>query len=75
MSSILTDNASQNGPLLLASDKTGEKMKLLYVSSALLLASGIGITEAISLFFGYGILLRLMDVSPLSLYILVDLMP
>ncbi|KAF3336891.1 MATE efflux family protein 3 [Carex littledalei] len=58
--SISVDNASQNGHM------TGEKMRLPSVSSALLLASGIGIVEAIGLFFGSGILLNLMGVSTAS---------
>ncbi|KAJ3692868.1 hypothetical protein LUZ60_011963 [Juncus effusus] len=45
---------------------TQERMRLPSVSSALLLASGIGIIEAIGLFFGSGIFLNLMGVSPAS---------
>ncbi|KAJ3690863.1 hypothetical protein LUZ61_020027 [Rhynchospora tenuis] len=45
---------------------TGDKMRLSSVSSALLLASGIGIIEAIALFFGSGIFLNMMGVSIVS---------
>ncbi|XP_078174177.1 MATE efflux family protein isoform X3 [Carex rostrata] len=56
----ISDTASQNGHMPM------EKMRLPSVSSALLLASGIGIVEAIGLFFGSGILLNLMGVSTAS---------
>lgn len=66
---FLVDTASQNGHM------PREKMRLPSVSSALLLASGIGIVEAIGIFFGSGILLSLMGVPTVSLYILVHDIP
>ncbi|KAJ4774959.1 Protein DETOXIFICATION [Rhynchospora pubera] len=55
-----SDSTSQNGWI------AGDKMRLPSVSTALLLASGIGIIEAIALFFGSGIFLNLMGVSTVS---------
>ncbi|XP_021312605.1 protein DETOXIFICATION 45, chloroplastic-like isoform X2 [Sorghum bicolor] len=42
------------------------KLELTSVSSALILAAGIGIMEALALFLGSGLFLKLMGVSPVS---------
>ncbi|CAL4950173.1 unnamed protein product [Urochloa decumbens] len=42
------------------------KLELTSVSSALILAAGIGIIEALALFLGSGLFLKLMGVSPVS---------
>lgn len=42
------------------------KLELASVSSALILAAGIGIMEALALFLGSGLFLKLMGVSPVS---------
>ncbi|KAG2597266.1 protein DETOXIFICATION 45, chloroplastic-like [Panicum virgatum] len=42
------------------------KLELQSVSSALMLAAGIGIIEALALFLGSGLFLKLMGVSPVS---------
>ncbi|KAL6912380.1 hypothetical protein ACP4OV_001185 [Aristida adscensionis] len=42
------------------------KLELSSVSSALVLAAGIGIIEALALFLGSGLFLKLMGVSPMS---------
>ncbi|CAD6342790.1 unnamed protein product [Miscanthus lutarioriparius] len=42
------------------------KLELTSVSSALILAAGIGIMEALALFLGSGLFLQLMGVSPVS---------
>ncbi|ONM31741.1 multidrug and toxic compound extrusion4 [Zea mays] len=43
------------------------KLELTSVSSALILAAGIGIMEALALFLGSGLFLKLMGVSPVCL--------
>jgi len=43
------------------------KLELQSVSSALMLAAGIGIIEALALFLGSGLFLKLMGVSPVCL--------
>lgn len=43
-----------------------ERLKLPSVSSALLLAFGIGTIEALAMFFGSGLFLNMMGVSPVS---------
>lgn len=43
------------------------KLELTSVSSALILAAGIGIIEALALFLGSGFFLKLMGVSPVCL--------
>ncbi|KAJ1283554.1 hypothetical protein BS78_03G137400 [Paspalum vaginatum] len=42
------------------------KLELTSISSALILAAGIGIIEALALFLGSGLFLKLMGVSPVS---------
>ncbi|PAN31016.1 hypothetical protein PAHAL_5G388800 [Panicum hallii] len=42
------------------------KLELTSVSSALILAAGIGVIEALALFLGSGLFLKLMGVSPVS---------
>jgi hypothetical protein len=51
----------------LTSDIIVGKLELASVSSALILASGIGIMEALALFLGSGLFLKLMGVSPVCL--------
>jgi len=48
----------------LISDIIAGKLELASVSSALILAAGIGIIEALALFLGSGLFLKLMGVSP-----------
>lgn len=50
--------------LHLTSDIIAGKLELTSVSSALILAAGIGIMEALALFLGSGLFLKLMGVSP-----------
>jgi hypothetical protein len=49
------------------SDIIAGKLELTSVSSALILAAGIGIMEALALFLGSGLFLKLMGVSPVCL--------
>ena len=51
----------------LISDIIAGKLELTSVSSALILAAGIGIIEALALFLGSGLFLKLMGVSPVCL--------
>ena len=53
--------------LYLPSDIIAGKLELTSVSSALILAAGIGIMEALALFLGSGLFLKLMGVSPVCL--------
>jgi hypothetical protein len=53
--------------LYLTSDIITGKLELTSVSSALILAAGIGIMEALALFLGSGLFLKLMGVSPVCL--------
>jgi hypothetical protein len=48
-------------------DINAGKLELSSVSSALILAAGIGIIEALALFLGSGLFLKLMGVSPVCL--------
>ncbi|ONM31746.1 multidrug and toxic compound extrusion4 [Zea mays] len=47
------------------------KLELTSVSSALILAAGIGIMEALALFLGSGLFLKLMGVSPLARFLIL----
>ncbi|XP_072966533.1 protein DETOXIFICATION 45, chloroplastic isoform X1 [Typha angustifolia] len=65
---FISDRASQKETFQDAkvSTKIAERMRLPSISSSLLLAAGIGIIEAFALFFGSGLFLNIMGVSPAS---------
>ncbi|XP_059654183.1 protein DETOXIFICATION 45, chloroplastic isoform X2 [Cornus florida] len=62
-SSLEEDHESTNGKPF---NGVAEKLELSSVSTALLLACGIGIFEALALFLGSGLLLNLMGISSAS---------
>lgn len=62
--SFVAEDISKNA----SKHSSSGKLELPSVSSALILAAGIGIIEALALFLGSGLFLKLMGVSPVCLY-------
>lgn len=60
--SFVAEDISKNA----SKHSSSGKLELSSVSSALILAAGIGIIEALALFLGSGLFLKLMGVSPAS---------
>ncbi|KAL6635432.1 hypothetical protein ACP70R_028103 [Stipagrostis hirtigluma subsp. patula] len=60
--SFVAEDISKNA----SKHSSSGKLELSSVSSALILAAGIGIIEALALFLGSGLFLKLMGVSPVS---------
>ncbi|XP_020079972.1 protein DETOXIFICATION 45, chloroplastic isoform X1 [Ananas comosus] len=65
---LISDNGSWKEKLQdkRISGDSAEKMRLPSVSSALLLAAGIGLIEALALFLGSGMFLNIMGIPPAS---------
>jgi Na+-driven multidrug efflux pump len=61
--SFVAEDISKNA----SKHSSSGKLELSSVSSALILAAGIGIIEALALFLGSGLFLKLMGVSPVCL--------